>query len=255
MDEAARTALPRALARAHRGRPDQGAHLQGHRRRHRHRRHRVLPAAVLRRRPRPSSTTSARRRRWRCTARSTRRCSASGPTRASATASCSTTRERPILPPEALFLKPEEFFGRCNAHAQLALRGSATTRDRLGRAPLPDLSVDRGAPEPLQPAAGPRRSDAAPRADRRRERRPAREPARAAARQPHRAAERGDRWPSSRPATSASRSPSAPLAAGFAWQRRRATRRSSSSPRPSCSRRRPARAGGASRSRPATSTR
>ncbi|HWK83719.1 MAG TPA: CarD family transcriptional regulator, partial [Caldimonas sp.] len=56
-------------------------------------------------------------------------------------------KERPILPPEALFLKPEEFFMRCNAHAQLALRGG----DAGGgwARPLPDLSVDRGAPEPL----------------------------------------------------------------------------------------------------------
>jgi transcription-repair coupling factor (superfamily II helicase) len=32
-------------------------------------------------------------------------------------------RERPILAPEVLFLKPEEFYGRCNQHAQLAVRG------------------------------------------------------------------------------------------------------------------------------------
>ncbi|HEY5323726.1 MAG TPA: transcription-repair coupling factor, partial [Caldimonas sp.] len=31
--------------------------------------------------------------------------------------------ERPLLAPELLFLKPEDFFSRCNAHAQLALRG------------------------------------------------------------------------------------------------------------------------------------
>ena len=55
---------------------------------------------------------------------------------------------------------------------------------------LPDLSVDRGAPEPLKRLQGHVARDAAPRPDRRRERRPAREPARAAARQPHRAAER-----------------------------------------------------------------
>ncbi|MGZ5768680.1 MAG: transcription-repair coupling factor, partial [Caldimonas sp.] len=59
-------------------------------------------------------------------------------------------RERPILAPEALFLKPEEFFGTCGAHAQLALRG----KDEADAAPwasaLPDLSVDRGAPEPLK---------------------------------------------------------------------------------------------------------
>jgi transcription-repair coupling factor (superfamily II helicase) len=56
-------------------------------------------------------------------------------------------RERPILPPEDLFLKPEEFFALCNRHAQLALRGTETTE--WARA-LPDLSVDRGAPEPLK---------------------------------------------------------------------------------------------------------
>ena len=56
-------------------------------------------------------------------------------------------RERPILPPEDLFLKPEDFFALCNAHAQLALRG---TEETAWARPLPDLSVDRGAPEPLQ---------------------------------------------------------------------------------------------------------
>ena len=56
-------------------------------------------------------------------------------------------RERPILPPEDLFLKPEEFFALCNEHAQLALRGNDVTE--WARA-LPDLSVDRGAPEPLK---------------------------------------------------------------------------------------------------------
>ena len=55
--------------------------------------------------------------------------------------------ERPILPPEDLFLKPEEFFTRCNEHAQLAVRGS----DAVDWArPLPDLSADRGATEPLR---------------------------------------------------------------------------------------------------------
>ena len=55
-------------------------------------------------------------------------------------------RERPILPPEELFLKPEDFFARCNQHAQLSLRGNEEVA--WARA-LPDLSVDRGAPEPL----------------------------------------------------------------------------------------------------------
>jgi transcription-repair coupling factor (superfamily II helicase) len=56
-------------------------------------------------------------------------------------------RERPILPPEDLFLKPEDFFALCNRHAQLALRG---TEEVAWARALPDLSVDRGAPEPLQ---------------------------------------------------------------------------------------------------------
>jgi transcription-repair coupling factor (superfamily II helicase) len=56
-------------------------------------------------------------------------------------------RERPILAPEELFLKPEEFFAQCNARAQLAVRGRDETP--WARA-LPDLSVDRGAPEPLK---------------------------------------------------------------------------------------------------------
>lgn len=54
--------------------------------------------------------------------------------------------ERPLLPPEAVFLKPDEFFTRTQPHATLALRG----RDPVDWArPLPDVSVDRGAPEPL----------------------------------------------------------------------------------------------------------
>jgi transcription-repair coupling factor (superfamily II helicase) len=53
--------------------------------------------------------------------------------------------ERPLLPPEAVFLKPDEFFTRTQPHATLALRG----RDPVDWArPLPDVSVDRGAPEP-----------------------------------------------------------------------------------------------------------
>ena len=66
-------------------------------------------------------------------------------------------RERPLLPPEDLFLKPEDFFALCNVHAQLALRGNeaveghepSTGASGWAR-PLPDLSVDRGAPEPLR---------------------------------------------------------------------------------------------------------
>lgn len=58
--------------------------------------------------------------------------------------------ERPVLPPPALFLSAEQFYGQCKAHAQLALRpatdGSAATP---GLQALPDVSVVRGAEEPL----------------------------------------------------------------------------------------------------------
>ena len=55
--------------------------------------------------------------------------------------------ERPLLPPGEIYLTPEEFFTRCNQHAQLALRGHDTSD--LAR-PLPDLSVERGTPDPLR---------------------------------------------------------------------------------------------------------
>ncbi|MCE9661513.1 MAG: transcription-repair coupling factor [Burkholderiales bacterium] len=80
--------------------------------------------------------------------------------------------ERPLLAPELLFLKPEDFFSRCNQHAQLSVRGGHPHPGPLPQAgegvrlpplppagegwgegwarPLPDLSVDRGAPEPLR---------------------------------------------------------------------------------------------------------
>jgi len=58
-------------------------------------------------------------------------------------------RERPILSPEALFLKPEEFFAASGAQAQLTLRSRADEGAAWASA-LPDLSVDRGAPEPLK---------------------------------------------------------------------------------------------------------
>ncbi len=54
--------------------------------------------------------------------------------------------ERPILPPEALFLRPEELFTRTQAHATLFVRGSEPVP---WARPLPDVAVDRGATEPL----------------------------------------------------------------------------------------------------------
>jgi transcription-repair coupling factor (superfamily II helicase) len=60
-------------------------------------------------------------------------------------------KERPILPPEDLFLRPEEFFGAAGAYATLAVRGDgATPAEAAWARPLPDLGVDRGAPEPLK---------------------------------------------------------------------------------------------------------
>ncbi|MEN9628459.1 MAG: transcription-repair-coupling factor, partial [Pseudomonadota bacterium] len=54
--------------------------------------------------------------------------------------------ERPILPPEALFLRTEELFALTQPHRTLALRGA----EPLPWArPLPDVSIDRGATSPL----------------------------------------------------------------------------------------------------------
>ncbi|MGZ5181335.1 MAG: transcription-repair coupling factor [Ramlibacter sp.] len=58
--------------------------------------------------------------------------------------------ERPILPPEALFLTTEQFYGKANEHAQLALRPAAQdVADSAVFQKLPDLSVVRGAEDPL----------------------------------------------------------------------------------------------------------
>ena len=55
--------------------------------------------------------------------------------------------ERPLLPPEDLFLKVEDFFTLAHAHAQLVVRGSEPTD---WARPLPDLSVERGGQDPLR---------------------------------------------------------------------------------------------------------
>ena len=54
--------------------------------------------------------------------------------------------ERPILPPEDLYLRVEDFFVLTNTHATLVLRGAGEVD---WARPLPDVSVDRGATEPL----------------------------------------------------------------------------------------------------------
>jgi transcription-repair coupling factor (superfamily II helicase) len=55
--------------------------------------------------------------------------------------------ERPLLAPEDIYLKAEEFFTHANAHAQLAVRGKEPTE---WARPLPDLSVERGGQDPLR---------------------------------------------------------------------------------------------------------
>ena len=63
-----------------------------------------------------------------------------------------TDPERPVLPPEALFLSAEQFYARVNQHAQLALRAPAADVVEDDNAPfqkLPPLTVVRGADDPL----------------------------------------------------------------------------------------------------------
>ena len=58
--------------------------------------------------------------------------------------------ERPILPPEALFLSVEQFYSRANEHAQLALRPAVQdVADSALFQKLPEMAVVRGADDPL----------------------------------------------------------------------------------------------------------
>ncbi|WP_296870109.1 transcription-repair coupling factor [Tibeticola sp.] len=58
--------------------------------------------------------------------------------------------ERPVLPPEALFLSAEQFYTRARDCAQLALRsGTSDVADSAWVQTLPELAVQRGADEPL----------------------------------------------------------------------------------------------------------
>jgi len=65
--------------------------------------------------------------------------------------------ERPILPPEAIFLRADEFFALTGPHATLALR-PASGPDASGAHPwataAPDVSVERGSQEPLAALGG-----------------------------------------------------------------------------------------------------
>ncbi|HKX39993.1 MAG TPA: transcription-repair coupling factor, partial [Burkholderiaceae bacterium] len=54
--------------------------------------------------------------------------------------------DRPVLPPESIFLRVEDFFGQVGRHAALSLRGHEPVD---WARPLPDVSTDRGATEPL----------------------------------------------------------------------------------------------------------
>ncbi|MBT9486884.1 MAG: transcription-repair coupling factor, partial [Rubrivivax sp.] len=54
--------------------------------------------------------------------------------------------ERPLLPPEAIFLKNDQFFTLTHPHATLVLRGNEPVD---WARPLPDVAVDRNATEPM----------------------------------------------------------------------------------------------------------
>ncbi|MFZ2737950.1 MAG: transcription-repair coupling factor [Burkholderiaceae bacterium] len=59
--------------------------------------------------------------------------------------------ERPVLPPEALFLGIEQFYAHANSHAQLALRSQIEdVADNSYCQKLEDLSVLRGSEDPLE---------------------------------------------------------------------------------------------------------
>ncbi|MFZ2394217.1 transcription-repair coupling factor [Rhodoferax sp.] len=58
--------------------------------------------------------------------------------------------ERPVLPPDALFLSAEQFYARVKQHAQLALRAAVDeVADSAHFVRLGDLTVVRGAEDPL----------------------------------------------------------------------------------------------------------
>ena len=62
--------------------------------------------------------------------------------------------DRPILPPEDIFLKDEQFFERTRAFAALSLRPPGPSADGAAETvawarPLPDVSVERGATAPM----------------------------------------------------------------------------------------------------------
>ncbi|MGK5027301.1 transcription-repair coupling factor [Janthinobacterium sp. RB2R34] len=58
-------------------------------------------------------------------------------------------RERPILPPESLFLSDEQFFALAKPHARLAIAKSSDALASELSAPLPNIAVNRRADDPL----------------------------------------------------------------------------------------------------------
>ena len=64
-----------------------------------------------------------------------------------------TDPERPVLPPDALFLSSEQFYQRANAYAQLAIRDAiklvATDVSLISTSSLPPLTADRTNDDPL----------------------------------------------------------------------------------------------------------
>ncbi|KAB8044973.1 transcription-repair coupling factor [Janthinobacterium aquaticum] len=58
-------------------------------------------------------------------------------------------RERPILPPESLFLSDEQFFALAKPYARVAINKSADAQASELSAPIPNVAVNRRADDPL----------------------------------------------------------------------------------------------------------
>jgi transcription-repair coupling factor (superfamily II helicase) len=158
--------------------------------------------------------------------------------------------ERPVLPPEALFLNAEQFYTRANDTRSWRCAATRRTEDSAEFQKAADLSVVRGAEDPLarfkqHAQRTPHRVLVLAESDGRRESLLDFLRASQLTRRP------STRWRSSRPATRSSASPPR------RWPRLLVGEEaaSTSSPRPSCSPPRPPRAGARSRSRSATSRR
>ncbi len=172
--------------------------------------------------PRPCSTTSGANATLVLHGDWNRRSSASGKTRASATASCSTTPSAHPCRPRPCSSTPEEFYTTPKPTPNWPCARDKTSNTAPGPA-LPDLGAQRGADDPLAKLQRPFRGPAGrPGAAAGRKRRSAREPAGACCvttgvHPP--GVQHARRLPSQRPTRSASRPP--PLAGGFTWTRAR----------------------------------